>query len=140
MKSLTNLLIKFTKYWNNRFARPLPLVDFEYIQASWWMSLHEKYSYSESLWSVFSLIRTGKILRITPYSVRMRETTDQKNSEYRHFSRSVSFLRSHNFCKVFELFYCLCNLAGVGSCRQYGLFILLWWVRLFLFVLLRRLL
>ena len=24
-----------------------------------------------------------------PYSVRMRENTDQKNSEYRHFSRSV---------------------------------------------------
>ena len=25
---------------------------------------------------------------ISPYSVRMRENTDQKNSEYRHFSRS----------------------------------------------------
>ena len=132
MKGLTNLLIKFTKNWNNRFARPLPLVDFEYIQATWWMSLHEKYSYSQSLWSVFPRIRTGKILRITPYSARMRENTDQKNSEYRHFSRSVSFLRSHNFCKDFELFYCLCNLAGVGSCSQHGLFILLRRVRLFL--------
>ena len=31
-------------------------------------------------WSVFSLIRTeyGEILRISPYSVRMRENTDQK--------------------------------------------------------------
>ena len=32
------------------------------------------------LWSVFSRIRTeyGEILRISPYSVRMREDTDQK--------------------------------------------------------------
>ena len=27
---------------------------------------------------------------ISPYSVRMRENTDQNNSEYEHFSRSVS--------------------------------------------------
>ena len=33
------------------------------------------------LWSVFSHIRTeyGEMLRISPYSVRMRENTDQKN-------------------------------------------------------------
>ena len=33
------------------------------------------------LWSVFSRIRTeyGEILLISPYSVRMREDTDQKN-------------------------------------------------------------
>ena len=29
------------------------------------------------------------IFRDTPYSVRMRENTDQKNSEYGHFSSSV---------------------------------------------------
>ena len=36
-------------------------------------------------------IRTeyGEVLRISPYSVRMRENTDQNNSEYRHSSRSV---------------------------------------------------
>ena len=28
------------------------------------------------------------VLRISPYSVQMRENTDQKNSEYGHFSRS----------------------------------------------------
>ena len=40
-------------------------------------------------WSVFSRIRTeyGEILRISPYSVRMKENTDQKNLEYGHFSR-----------------------------------------------------
>ena len=29
--------------------------------------------------------------RYYPYSIRMRENTDQKNSEYRHFLRSVYF-------------------------------------------------
>ena len=45
-------------------------------------------------WSVFSHIRTeyGEILRFSLYSVRMREIADQKNSEYRHLSRSVSHL------------------------------------------------
>ena len=50
-------------------------------------SLRENYPYSELFWSAFSRIRTeyGQILRISPYSVRMRENTDQKNSEYGKF-------------------------------------------------------
>ena len=38
----------------------------------------------------FYRIRTkyGEILRISPYSVRMRENVDQNNSEYGHFLRS----------------------------------------------------
>ena len=42
-------------------------------------------------WSVFFRIWTEYfvILRISPYSVRMRENADQKNSEYGHFLRSV---------------------------------------------------
>ena len=32
-----------------------------------------------------------KILRISPYSVRMQENTDQKNSVFGHFSRSELF-------------------------------------------------
>ena len=41
--------------------------------------------------SVLSRIWTeyGEILRISPYSFQMRKNTDQNNSEYRHFSRSV---------------------------------------------------
>ena len=31
----------------------------------------------------------GEIRSVSPYSVRMRDNTDQKNSEYGHFSRSV---------------------------------------------------
>ena len=48
------------------------------------LSLREKCPYSEFLFSKFSRIWTKyrKILRISPYSVRMWENTDQKNSEY----------------------------------------------------------
>ena len=42
------------------------------------VSLREKCPYSE-------------FFRFSPYSVRMRENADQKNSEYRHFLRSVYF-------------------------------------------------
>ena len=53
--------------------------------------LLEKCPYLKLFWSAFSRIRTeyGEILSISPYSIRMRENTDQKNSEYGHFSRSV---------------------------------------------------
>ena len=56
-----------------------------------YLSLREKCPYSKLFWSVFSRIRTeyGQILRIFPYSDRMRENTDQNNSEYGHFLRSV---------------------------------------------------
>ena len=55
------------------------------------MTLREKCSYSEFFRSAFSRIWTeyGEILRISPYSVRMRGNTDQKNSEDGHFSSSV---------------------------------------------------
>ena len=54
------------------------------------LTLRKKYPYSELFWSVFCRIWTeyGEI----PYSVRMRENTDQNNSEYKHFSRSVSYI------------------------------------------------
>ena len=54
-------------------------------------SLREKCPYSELFWSVFSRIRTeyGEAFHISPYSVRMRENTDQSNSEYGHFLRST---------------------------------------------------
>ena len=52
------------------------------------ISQREKCPYSELFWSVFSRIRTE--YRISPYSARMRENTDQNNSKYGHFLRSVS--------------------------------------------------
>ena len=49
---------------------------------------HKKCPYSEFFWSVFSRIWTeyGDLLRISSYSVRMREKTDYKNFEYGQFS------------------------------------------------------
>ena len=62
--------------------------------------LRKKCPYSELLWSAFSRIRTecGEILRISPYSVRMRENADQNNSEYGHF------LRSESACNISVMF------------------------------------
>ena len=53
-------------------------------------TLRRKCPYSEFFWSVFSRIRTeyGEIRSVSPYSVQMRENTDQKNSKYGYFSRS----------------------------------------------------
>ena len=59
----------------------------EYFQTN---TLREKCPYLELFWSVFSFI--PRLLRISPYSVRMRENTDQNNSEYRHFLPSDTFL------------------------------------------------
>ena len=55
------------------------------------LALRKKGPYSELFWSVFSNIRTeyGEIRSISPYSVSMWENTDQNNSEYGHFSRSL---------------------------------------------------
>ena len=49
--------------------------------------MREKCPYSELFWSVFCRIWTEyeEILRISPYSVRIRENADQNNSEYGHF-------------------------------------------------------
>ena len=53
-----------------------------------------------TLITVFSLIRNKyeEILRITPYSVWMQGNTNQKNPEYRYFSRS-DFLWQKFFCQ-----------------------------------------
>ena len=68
-------------------------------------TLRKKCSYSESFWSVFSRIRTeyGKILCIYPYSVQMWENTDQNNSEYGHFLRSVIFTLKKLVLKIIHL-------------------------------------
>ena len=64
-------------------------------------TLREKCPYSDFFWSLLPRIWTeyGEILRVSPYSVRMRENIDRKNSEYGHFSHSVK----RSFSTVFEL-------------------------------------
>ena len=42
----------------------------------------------------------GETLRVCPYSVRMRENTDQSNYEYAHFSRNgtrLCYVKYRNF-------------------------------------------
>ena len=55
-----------------------------YVRTCQSLTLREKCPYSELFWSAFSYIQSeyGEILRISPYSVRMRENADQNNSEY----------------------------------------------------------
>ena len=71
-------------------------------------TLREKCPYSELFCSVFSRIRieSGEILCISPYSVRMRENTDQNNSEYRHFSAVLVclLLNLNKYCPQFIAF------------------------------------
>ena len=61
-----------------------------FLIGDYFHTLREKCLYWEFFWSVFSRTRTeyGNILRISTYSARMRENTDQQDSEYGHFSRS----------------------------------------------------
>ena len=61
------------------------------------LTLREKCPYSQFFWSVFSRVWTayGEIRSISPYSVRMRENTDQKNSEYGHFTCSACYQHYH---------------------------------------------
>ena len=45
----------------------------------------------------------GEIWRIFPYSVQMRENTDQKNYEYGHFSRSKPFILENQNILIINL-------------------------------------
>ena len=58
--------------------------------------MRKKSPYSKLFWFAFSHTRTeyGEMLRICEYLVRMRENTDQNNSEYGYF------LRSENLNKI----------------------------------------
>ena len=53
----------------------------------WKISLHEKCPFSEFFWSLFSRIWPEYADFISPYSVRIQEKTDHKNSEYEQFFR-----------------------------------------------------
>ena len=66
-----------------------------------------------------------EILRIYPNSVQMRKNTDQKNSEYGHFLRSVSLKLSatHEATRIQSLFYYIQNtMTRVKSTKVQTLF------------------
>ena len=73
-----------TTWYNIAWTKDLPVTSWRLET----VTLRKKYPYSEFFWSVFSRMQTEyeDLLRKSPYSGRMRENTDQKNSEYRHFS------------------------------------------------------
>ena len=73
---------------------------------TWTWTLREKCPYSELFWSIFSLIRTeyGEIRSISPYSVRIRENTDQNKSEYRYFLRKGTHQKKPH--KIITWKYC----------------------------------
>ena len=64
-----------------------------------------KRRYSEYFWSLFSRIWTEygdtEIRSISLFSVKMRENPDQKNSEYKHLSRSEIYALSDYFFFLF---------------------------------------
>ena len=72
----------------------------------------------------FSRIRTecGEIRIISPYSVQMRGNTDQKNSEYGYFSRSVYFDMIMNFATAQSISLIV---AAIKSCSFLYLAVLL---------------
>ena len=91
------------------------LLQVLHLTFSWfWLciirTLREKCPYSEFFLSVFFSIRTkyGEILRISPYSVWMRENADKKDSEYGHFLRSVIF-KLLNCCSTHILLFDVTN-------------------------------
>ena len=88
-KVLDSIFFRFS-FWK---AKLVPAKLIQVFISLFQITLREKCPYSGFFWSVFSCLRTeyGEMRSISPYSVRIRENADQKNSEYGHFSRSVSF-------------------------------------------------
>ena len=62
------------------------------------LQLREKCPYLEFFRPAFFRIRTeyGQKRSISPYSVRILENRDQRNSEYEHFSHSVNFTKNYS--------------------------------------------
>ena len=69
------LLLSFTSYLSHI-----------QISSLWNYSQRKQCPHSELFWCIFSRIRSeeGEILRISLYSVRMRENSHQNNTEYGH--------------------------------------------------------
>ena len=89
------------------------------------MSLRKKCPYSEFFWSVFSSIwiEYGRIRSISPYSAQMQEYTDQKNSEYGHFSHSVYLSECTNLFPILKkkLCYCLKSISlGISLLHSFN--------------------
>ena len=81
----------------------------------WRRFLHENCPYLEFFWSLFSHICTeywGRDTAYLPHSVQMGGNTDQKNSEYKQFSRSALRVKNKLLfsASVFAFYYSQLNL------------------------------
>ena len=87
LRYLTWFCISLWKWYVARKSKIMVMINYINLR----FTLRKKSPYSKLFWSSFSRIRTeyGEILRISPYSVRMREIADQNNSKYGQVSRSV---------------------------------------------------
>ena len=85
----------FLDLFNKKFLQRKNLSPISFHCAS----LCEKCPYSEFFWSIFPCIWTEyrKILRISPYLIRIRENMDKKNSEYGHFHAVFHYI---NYVRV----------------------------------------
>ena len=99
-------------YIEHYLAKPESIVGrFSRDDFSWYITLRGKCLYSEHFWPYFSpfglnLIKYGVSLRIqsiSPYSVQMRQNTDQKNSDCSNFSCSVRRTTSVTFISMTNL-------------------------------------
>ena len=86
-----NCLRKLRKLLTQIFRMFISLICNDSYNSCLFYTVRKKCPYSEFFWSTFSRIRTeyGEIQCTSPYSVRLWENTDQKDSEYGLFSRSV---------------------------------------------------
>ena len=81
-----------TPYWDTFHAVLVLSLDYRHFGNSILrLTLRKECPCSELFWSAFLFIGTEYegIFFISPYSGRIRKNTDQNNSEYEHFSRSV---------------------------------------------------
>ena len=91
-------------HFGNTITRTImPHISFSFIKKRTSIkSLREMCPNTEFFWSVFSRIWTkcGNLLRVSPYSVQIRENMDQKNSVFGHFLHSENiYLWSVSFCE-----------------------------------------
>ena len=91
------------------------------VDFAWWKTLRKKCPYAELPWSIFSGIVTeyGKILRVSTYSVQIRENADQNNSECRPVlvSESVGLLHIAYFV-IQRKNSLLCNVSEWIDCDR----------------------
>ena len=96
-----------------------------------WCHCMKNVRFSEFFWYVFSHIRTeyGGLLCKSPYSVRIPDNTDQKNSKCEHFLRSLCLrLKSFAFSSEHtprKMKFCIRDFFV--KCDQIRSFLPVWW-------------